>query len=72
MPWVKGRYGLHAEVNGKEGERGENRERNGDRNGESGLAGTERGRERRKGEAGLSGEGRGVEAKTGYPSVGTV
>ena len=72
MPWFKGRYGVHAEVNGKEGERGENRERNGDGNGESGLAGTERGRERQKGEEGVSGEGRGAETKTGDPSVGNV
>ena len=34
-------YGIHDEVNSKEGGKGENRDRNGDGNGESGPAGTE-------------------------------
>ena len=72
LPWFKGRYGVHVEVHGKEEEKGENGDRNGDGNRESGPAGTERGREWRKGEAGVSREGRGAEAKTGYPSVGNV
>ena len=40
LPWFKGRYGVHAEVNGKEGGKGENGDGNRVRNGESGPAGT--------------------------------
>ena len=45
LPWFKGRYGVHAEVNGKEGGKAENGDGNGDRNGENGPEGTERGGE---------------------------
>ena len=40
LPWFKGHYGVHAEVNGKEEGKGGNGYRNGDRNGESGPART--------------------------------
>ena len=63
LPWFKGRYGVHAEVNGKDGKKEENGDGNGYRNGESGPAGTDRGREQQIGEAGASGRGRGAAAK---------
>ena len=72
LPWFKGRYGLHANVNSKEGGKGENRDGKGDGNGEIGPTGTERGKEQREGEVGVSGEGRGAEAKNGDPSEGNV
>ena len=72
LPWFKGRYRLHAEVNGTEEKKGKNRDGNGYGNVESGPAGTERGRERRVGEAGVSGGGRGTAGKTGDTSVGHV
>ena len=72
LAWFKGRYGVHAEVNGKEGGKGENGDGKGYGNGESMPAGMERGREWRIGEAGASGGGRGAAAKTGDPSVGNV
>ena len=58
-PRFKGHCRVHAEVNGARGYKGENRYGNGDGNGESGPAGTERRRERQIGEAGASGGGRG-------------
>ena len=51
LPWFKAHYGVHAEVNGKEEEKGENGYGNGDSRPER----TERGREQRKGEAGAIG-----------------
>ena len=72
LPWFKGLYGVHAEVNGKEGEKRENGDRKGYGNGESGPVGKEQGRERRIGEAGASEGGRGAAAKNGDPSVGNV
>ena len=78
LPWFKGSYGVHAEVNGKEEVKGENGDRNGDgnrdgnRNGESRPAGAEQGRERRKGRRARAGRAEGAEAKNGDPSVGNV
>ena len=72
LPWFKWRYRVHAEVNGKEGGKGEKGDRNGYRNGESRLAGTERGRERQIGKSGASGGRRGAATKTGDTSVGNV
>ena len=59
LPWFKGHYGVHAEVNGMEGGKGENGDGNIYKNRGSGPAGTERGRERRAREAGARG-GRGA------------
>ena len=41
LPWFKGHYRVHAEVNGTEGEKGKNRDGNRYGNGGSGPAGTE-------------------------------
>ena len=54
---------------GGKGENGDGEEYG---NRESGPAGTERGRERRKGEVGASWKGRRAEAKNGDPSVENV
>ena len=53
-PGFIGNYRGHAEVNVTGSLKGDTRDGNVDGNGESGLAGTERGRERRVGEAGAS------------------
>ena len=72
LPWFKGCYGVHTEVNGKEEKKGENGDRNGYGNGERQPAGTERGREWRIGEAGASRGGRGAATITRDTSVGNV
>ena len=72
MPWFKRRYGVHAEVNGKEEGKGENGDINRDGNGESGTAGASRGRERRKGRRARAERADGAEAKNEDPSVGNV
>ena len=72
LPWFKGRYGVHAEVNDTEGGEGKNRDGKGYGNRGRSPAGMERGRGRRAGEVGASGGGRGAAGKTRDMSVGHV
>ena len=61
---------IHAEVNGTEDEKGDNRDMNRDGNGEVGLTGAEQGRERRNGRWARGGGGRGGRVKKRSPLVG--